>query len=396
MQRRRVRVLKRLVWLVLTTLLTTGEARAQTTRAGQIAETQAEKSKRLAAEQAGPGEKFVVRVLSSPLLTGAGGWYPWFGNVYNGSGFAMGAGYLRRLSHRGSASVRAGASVNRSFLGDVDWRIPIPERTRLRPRLNARWIDAKSLSFYGIGSRTETEDKTRFDYEPRRVHGTLDADLFDWLTLSGEYGYLAISTQSEPGQPASSLPGLGESLRFNTVGAGIAADWRTSAGYSTSGGLVRLGWTRYDARNREPYTFDSVEFEATQLVPLVREQYVFAFRVLATTTNASRGGDVPFPLLPSLGSGETLRGYVNRRFTDRSLALATAEYRWRPSRYMDMAVFIDSGTVAGRLRDIGDDRLATSWGIGARLHGPNFTALRIEAARGREGWRLVFAGGPPF
>ena len=128
----------------------------------------------------------------------------------------------------------------------------------------------------------------------------------------------------------------------------------------------------------------------------MREQFVFAFRVLATTTRTSTGDDIPSVLLPYIGSGDTVRGYANRRFSDRSRALATAEYRWRPSRYLDMALFFDAGTVAPKLEEISDGRIVTSWGIGTRLHGPNFTALRIDAARGNEGWRLVFAGGQPF
>ena len=393
----RVAFLFRSFTLTLVLLATPLAARAQDSRADQIAAEQADKAKRLGPEQPGLGERFIVRVLSSPLLTGAGGVYPWFGTVYNGAGFAAGVGFLHRLPHKGSVSVTAASSINGSLLGDADWRVPIPEWTRLRARLNARWVDAKNVSFYGVGSRTEIDDKTPFDYEPLRVQATLDANLLRWLKLSAEYGYLDASTSADlQGQPASSFVGLGESLRFFTAGAGIAADWRTSPGYSTSGGLVRMNWDRYEARESAPYTFDNVEFEAVQLVPALREQYVFAFRILATATHLGQGSNVPFALLPTIGGGDTVRGYFNRRLADRSRALATAEYRWRPSRYVDMAIFLDSGTVAPRLKDIGDERLITSWGIGARLHGPNFTALRIEAARGHEGWALVFSSGQPF
>jgi outer membrane translocation and assembly module TamA len=55
-----------------------------------------------------------------------------------------------------------------------------------------------------------------------------------------------------------------------------------------------------------------------------------------------------------------------------------------------MAVFIDAGKVAERRSDLKLSNLETDWGIGARLHGPAFTALRVELARSREGWRLVF------
>jgi hypothetical protein len=382
---------------LLLTLAFPGDAGAQGTRAELIASEQADKATRLSPEEPGFGEQFVMRVLSSPLLTATGGVYPWFGTVYNGAGLAAGAGYLHRQPHKGGASATAAISINGSMLAEADWRIPIPEWTRIRPRLNARWLDAKQVAFYSVGSRTGIDDKTPFDYEPLRAQASLEASPVGWLHLSTSIGYLETSASADlQGRPATAFAGLGDTLRFLTAGAGASIDWRTSPGYSTSGGLARVDWNRHEARESAPYTFDNVEFEAVQLVPALREQYVFAFRVLATTTHAGQGSAVPFPMLPSLGGGDTVRGFLNRRFADRSRAVATAEYRWRPSRYLDMAVFLDSGTVAPRLRDLGDERLATSWGIGARLHGPTFTALRVEAARGREGWTFVFASGQPF
>ena len=369
---------------------------AQTTRAEQIAAEQAEKSQQLGPEEAGKAEKLVVRALSSPLVAGTGGLYPWFGSVFGGSGFAAGVGYLHRLPNKGGLSFIGSASVNGSMMADADWRISVPARTRLRPRLNAHWVDANKVSYYGTGSRTEPEDKTRYDYSPTRVQGFLDADALPWLTVSGNLGYMDMSTSAGFQGTFPDFAGLGESIQFVTTGAGITADWRTSPLYSTRGGFVRAAWSRYDARDDAPFTFDITEFEAAHLFPVLREQYVFAFRVLATTTDTSEGNDVPFVLRPYLGSGDTLRAFPNRRFSDGSRALATAEYRWRPSRYLDMAVFFDAGSVAPRLKDISDGRISTAWGIGARFHGPLFTAFRIDAAYGREGWNIVFAQGQPF
>jgi hypothetical protein len=57
---------------------------------------------------------------------------------------------------------------------------------------------------------------------------------------------------------------------------------------------------------------------------------------------------------------------------------------------------MDAGQVAADRRDFRAGDFETAWGIGARFHGANFTALRIEAARGREGLRLIFAGSQAF
>jgi hypothetical protein len=36
------------------------------------------------------------------------------------------------------------------------------------------------------------------------------------------------------------------------------------------------------------------------------------------------------------------------------------------------------------------------YGIGVRLHGPQVTVLRVELARGSEGWRTVLTTSAPF
>ena len=101
-------------------------------------------------------------------------------------------------------------------------------------------------------------------------------------------------------------------------------------------------------------------------------------------------------LAPFLGSGSTLRGIHNRRFTDRNRMLLTGEYRWRPSRYIDMALFLDAGQVAADRRDFDLERIRRRLGPRRALPRSNFNALRLEVARGREGVRLIFAGSQPF
>jgi hemolysin activation/secretion protein len=106
---------------------------------------------------------------------------------------------------------------------------------------------------------------------------------------------------------------------------------------------------------------------------------------------------VPYYLLPSLGSGSTLRGYSSWRFRDRHAVLTSAEFRWIASRLaLDMAFFYDAGMVAPRFNQLTLGSFVSNVGIGARFHGPVSTPLRIELARGQEGMRLVFAASAAF
>lgn len=78
------------------------------------------------------------------------------------------------------------------------------------------------------------------------------------------------------------------------------------------------------------------------------------------------------------------------------MLLFTGEYRWVPSQIIDMALFVDAGKVARVRSDLDFTGLKTAYGIGLRFHGPHFTALRLDVARGKEGVRLHLTGGIGF
>jgi len=370
---------------------------AQDTRVETIAVQQAEKAKQLGPEGPSDAEVVVRRILLSPLLSGGGGVYPWFGSVFGGSGMAVGAGYLKRLEKAASFNLLGGISINNSLLFETRVAAPALWRDRLRVSAEARWTKARDVSYYGPGQDSSREAEANYDYQPTEYNGDVAFEPARWLSVGGGYSYLDLDTKiDELGPALAAAPGLRRDLQYHVTRAEAAIDWRTSPGYSTRGGLYRASWQRHQETHDRPFSFDTQQYEVSQLVPLVREQFVLAVRGLATLTTTDAGEQVPVMLAPFLGSGSTLRAFPTRRFTDRNRVLLTGEYRWRPSRYVDMALFVDSGQVAAdkdqfRFRDF-----ETNWGIGVRFHGPLFTALRVEYARGREGRSLIFAGSQIF
>ena len=101
--------------------------------------------------------------------------------------------------------------------------------------------------------------------------------------------------------------------------------------------------------------------------------------------------------MPTLGSATTLRGYADGRFRDRHALLLSGEWRWFPNRLgLDMALFVDAGKVAPTRAGLTLDKLKTDYGIGIRFHSTTATVLRLDLARGQEGWRVVFASTSPF
>lgn len=385
------------IYILVAVLAVAAPAAAQSTRVGAIEKEQTEKAKELAREGPSEAEQIIRRVLLSPLLSGGDGAYPWFGSVYGGSGMGLGAGFLKRLEQGSYFNAQAGISINGSTLLRGEIASPHLWRGRLQAEASGQWLEANDVGFFGLGQDSSQQTRQGIEYSPKEVAGNITFKPVRFVVMTGGYSFLNFHTVSEaPLFSGGDAPGLGEELSYHITRGSIAFDWRSAPGYTTRGGLYRVSFERNHEAQDQPYSFTSQEYEITHQLPLVREQFVLAVRGLMTLTSTDADEQVPVMLAPYLGSGSTLRGFANRRFTDRNRALLSGEYRWRPSRYLDMALFLDAGQVAADRHDFDFDEFDVAWGIGARFHGPSFTAFRIDVARGREGIRLVFAGSQPF
>ena len=188
---------------------------------------------------------------------------------------------------------------------------------------------------------------------------------------------------------------MGATTKYLHSQATVGFDWRTSPGYSRRGGYY--GITAHDFNDTDNvFGFRQVDYEAIQHFPVLRETWVFSFRVRAQTTADKRDQDVPFFMLPYLGGSSSLRGYTSLRFRDQNSLLLQGEWRIMASRFLDSAVFYDAGKVTARRSDLDFKGLKHDIGFGLRFHGPISTPLRVELAKGSEGLVLVVATSAVF
>jgi outer membrane protein assembly factor BamA len=200
-------------------------------------------------------------------------------------------------------------------------------------------------------------------------------------------------------------------LRFSPVGApalladptyvrsavSAAIDWRDPPGYTGRGGLYRAEFAHYSQANDGLHSFHQLEAEVVQLIPILRANWVVALRGLVTTTGTSGEDEVPYFLMPSLGGSRNVRGYSTFRFRDNHRMLWSAEYRWTPSRFLDMALFYDAGKVASHAGDLDFENLKSAYGIGLRIVSLNGTVLRVEVARSSEApFHLIWTSSASF
>ena len=191
------------------------------------------------------------------------------------------------------------------------------------------------------------------------------------------------------------VPGVGVNPTYIHTSAGAAFDWRPAADYTRRGGLYRVARHHY-ADQDGVYSFDRLDAELVQHIPILRETWVVSLHGRLETT-LDDDDQVPYFMLPSLGSGSTLRGYDAWRFRDRHAVLLSGEWRWIPNRmFLDMALFYDTGMVAPRLDAIALGSFVNNVGVGMRFHAPAQTPLRVEVAKGSEGLQIMFAASAAF
>jgi hypothetical protein len=376
-------------------------AAAQDSRAAEIEAEQAKKAAALKAYEPSAAERWAVKLREEFLLQPSG-FYPYFASVYSGGGFTLGAGYRQFYGDRTHWDVKGLYSIkgykfieaSTDSWGHVEGRLDLHGR--------AGWRDATQVAFYGLGIDSP-DARSNFRMKQAYFGGDAQVRPGAFTVFGAGITYEDYTLEEGTGNAPSiedvftpdTAPGLGVSPTYLHTNVSGGIDWRPAAGYARRGGLYQITYHNF-ADSDETYSFDRVDGEIVQHLPILRENWVVSLHGLVQTT-LDDDDAVPYFLLPSLGSGSTLRAYPSWRYRDRHSLLLAGEVRWIPNRLgLDMAVFYDMGKVTPRWDDLSLKGLKSNVGIGVRFHSPFATPLRIELAQGREGLHLVFSGSAAF
>jgi hypothetical protein len=271
--------------------------------------------------------------------------------------------------------------------------------------LDLRFRDYPRHTYYGTGIDSAEGDRADYDLQGTSVEGVWQWQLTPWLGVSARGGWLDLEVG--PGSNDSILnvehrfaptlvPGALEQPVFFTYGAAIVLDTRREPGGPEDGRLLGVGLRRYAASDTPELSFTRLTIDARGYRRLLSDRGVLAVRGLMSSDFAGDAGATPFYLQQSLGGGETLRGYHSYRFPDQALAHASVEYRWRVHRYIEIAPFFDTGTVAPALSRLSLGAFKISPGVGFRARTDRRAIARLDWAWGAEGQRIVLGTGPAF
>jgi outer membrane protein assembly factor BamA len=119
-------------------------------------------------------------------------------------------------------------------------------------------------------------------------------------------------------------------------------------------------------------------------------------------------GELPFFLLPTLGGGRTLRGYIDGRWRDRASWFAGAEYRfWVIPRgvpltrnirieRLGLAAFYEIGATTPDVGSFFDSKAAMSYGFGLRVSLERAALFRLDFGFSPDGFNFTAGFGLSF
>lgn len=404
------------LWVLAAIVAASGEALAQSasvpppdTHEGAIAAQQAEKARALHPYRA-PLLERVVQEIDDHFLGADFRWHPFYGHAYPGAGVTLGAGYLFRPGDDDTLDLRAAMSLNQSKRAEVVYRAPRLARRRASLTMVGGWAEGLGQAFYGLERNgTTDDDRTEFDFQ--RAYASAHLEVRPWrgmVVFGGGLDYQRYDqragsavddqldgTAFEQNYSPASLPGFGATVTYVQAQGSAGLDWRPARGYARRGGAWGVTARRY-VDTAGDFSFTQVDYDVVQHVPVLRDAWVLSLHARAETTFAPFEHEVPFFMLPALGNATTLRGYANQRFRDRNSMLFTAEWRILLNALVDVAFFYDTGKVTERPAQFSFNGLEYDYGVGVRFHSYTTTPLRIDVARGREGFRVAFGAVAAF
>ena len=381
---------------------------APSTRAEAWRRLRADKSTHLHAYVPKGVEKFAVRFedeILPRLITPRSGFYPFFGRITSGGGFAVGPGY-RLLDVAGGTWTSTAAASYRAYW-QLDTRLTWLNLAhgRVFASTYGRYYRFPREDFYGIGPDSQEANRTDFDIRQGAVGGTVGMRPKPWLAVAGTTEYLR-PTLAAGGDdhvpnapdffPPDRLPGYFERHDFIRVEG--FADVQTARPLLNprKGGRYRAAVARYSDRSGNDDGFTRYDVDLQQYVSVLNERRVFVVRALGSFSDVADDSRMPFYLMRTLGGSHTLRGFSDFRFRDRHMVAVQAEYRFEILTALDGAVFYDAGQVAPRLDRFQLRDFQRDWGFGFRFGGNGGVFLRLDQSFGGEGPRTWLRFGHVF
>jgi len=320
---------------------------------------------------------------------------PLFGGLGDGSGLAGGLQYTKLVAEgwRATVSGRLSTHAYQRYVFSLNKDFG---RVRTGPEL--MWESRPEEDFYGEGSSSAESARSTYGVSgphagwitaaklgPVELRHSLRWDRYDLFAGKDD----RFPTTQDTFRPTEVSGGYSNS-QFLTNLVGAVLDYRDDPKNPRAGTMVAGSVEFRNGIQQTAASFTTLRLRHYLYLPLSeRKAHLFAFRAEALHNMSDDA--IPFYLEPTLGGGNSLRGFREYRFRDNDAFLATAEYRYRIWTYMDAVIFGDAGQVYSNLfKDATHTRMQTDYGGGLRVNTPIGLQMNLNIGHSTEGTRFWF------
>ena len=401
--------------VLLSACLAASPAAAQSdepsSRAETILDERRKKSENLEIEEPEGIEKQLLILKDRQVLQrfgqGVEGFFPKFGGLATGQGFAAGVQYRKKGVGGNKLDLHSFAvgSVSKSYRFALGASAPRIADSKVQLDFLAEHRNLNRVDFYGLGPESDLEDRTSFLLEDTAYDAkALFKPLGQRFQFGVKGGLLQVNTgpgtrsgvpSTEQLFPLAAIPGLDRQTDFFRSGAFATLELRDNPSGPRAGSMLSAEWNVYKDLDINRHDFQRLDLEAQQYIPLYNKRRVIVLRARSVLHFTDSDKTVPFYLKPWIGGPVELRGFRNYRFYDDNVLMLNAEYRWEAFSGLDMALFFDAGQVSPK-REFKLKDMETAAGFGFRFNIRNATFLRLDFGFSHEGARIWFRFGNPF
>jgi hypothetical protein len=255
-----------------------------------------------------------------------------------------------------------------------------------------KWIHN---SFFGIGSTSRYEDREFYTQEPFEIKTTLSRGFSPHVIARTGLKYISIRNYNfeESSRLRQLPPSLNSgTVRYTAISAGMRYDTRDSYINPSRGHVVNaeVEFAPDISLNNVAFTFVNVSLQ--NYMVLFYPKTVLAMRLKMKSVS---GDDLPVQVLIPAGGNNSIRGYSQNRFLERSSVTANIEMRFPIYWRFGGVIGYDAGTVARSVGDILDNTIFTSPVAGLRFYMDTFV-VRVDAGFSRETMGFYFNFGQVF
>ena len=240
--------------------------------------------------------------------------------------------------------------------------------------------------FWGIGYAEGLEDSNETKY--KRLQAKIETDFMFKLAPS-LYAGPAVEFIFVNGKHVQDHSYLwrGEDMRVKTYGLGFTVSYDTRDNISNAYKGVFLS---LEQRFYPRFLFNDYAFSKTELTANTYHRVWKGGIIAAQLHGEITYGNTPWSMLAQIGGSESMRGYYEGRYRDKSEIDMTVELRQHVWHRNGVVAWVGAGTVFPKFSDIRFNHILPNFGIGYRWEFKNRVNVRLDYGFGRGQSGFVF------